>query len=149
MSAEQMNVTVEFTNDVISLIPAQLAGFFADWPDHPDAGTHLEILQKSYAVWLAVDGERCVGFINAISDGVMHAYIPLLEVLPEYRGRGIGTELVRRMAETLRGMYAIDIVCDESIASFYAGKGFSRCVGMIKRNYDNQGAASRPDAADA
>ncbi len=27
-----------------------------------------------------------VGFVNALSDGRLSAYIPLLEVLPDYRG---------------------------------------------------------------
>ena len=66
--------------------------------------------------------------------------IPLLEVLPEYQGQGIGTELMQRMLETLDTMYAVDIVCDESAAQFYDAKGFFRCVGMVKRNYANQGA---------
>jgi ribosomal protein S18 acetylase RimI-like enzyme len=120
--------------------PSQLQGFFVNWPDHPDPDTHLEILRKSHAAWLAFDGERCVGFINALSDGVFYAYIPLLEVLPEYQGQGIGTELLRRMLETLEDMYAVDIVCDEAIVPFYEAAGFAKCAGMAKRNYARQGA---------
>ena len=130
-------MAIEYTDDAAALTADQLAGFFAGWPEHPDPVTHLRILRASYAVWLALDGGRCVGFINALSDGVLTAYIPLLEVLPEYQGRGIGTELLRRMTETLAGMYAIDVVCDEAVAPFYAAHGFGRCVGMIKRNYAN------------
>jgi ribosomal protein S18 acetylase RimI-like enzyme len=120
-----------------------MAGFFVGWLEYPDPETHLQILRNSYAVWLAFDHERCVGFINALSDGVFYAYIPLLEVLPEYQGQGIGTELVWRMIDTLGVMYAIDVVCDESVASFYTAKGFGRCAGMVKRNYANQGAANK------
>ena len=136
-------ISITYTHKIDTLSPPQLRGFFADWPEHPDPDTHLEILRSSYAVWLAIDQERCVGFINALSDSVFYAYIPLLEVLPEYQGQGIGTELVRRMLETLESMYAVDIVCDESVAPFYNAKGFSRCVGMAKRNYANQGAANK------
>ncbi|MBN2309992.1 MAG: GNAT family N-acetyltransferase [Candidatus Hydrogenedentes bacterium] len=137
---------ITYTDEVTSIGPGQLEGFFVGWPDHPDPDTHLDILRRSYAVWLALDGGRCVGFINALSDGVFYAYIPLLEVLPGYRGRGIGSELVRRMTETLGGMYAIDVVCDEDVAPFYTAKGFGRCVAMIKRNYGNQGAAKARQA---
>ena len=133
-------MSIIYTNNTGSLNPQQLQGFFVDWPDHPDPATHLKILRKSYAAWLALDGERCVGFINALSDRVFYACIPLLEVLPEYRGQGIGTELMRRRLETLKDMYAVDVVCDESIAPFYTVAGFSRCAGMIKRNYARQGA---------
>jgi len=134
---------VIYTNDLTQIGPDQLNGFFVGWPDHPDPESHLEVLRRSHAVWLALDAGRCVGFINALSDGVFYAYIPLLEVLPEYQGQGIGKELVGRMLETLRGMYAIDIVCDESVAPFYAAMDFRRCNAMIRRNYTNQGVRKR------
>jgi ribosomal protein S18 acetylase RimI-like enzyme len=133
-----------YTNTVGSLTADQLTGFFVGWPKHPGPEAHLAILQKSHAAWVALDNNRCVGFVNALSDGIFYSYIPLLEVLPEYQGKGIGTELIRRMMETLDAMYAIDIVCDESVAPFYLNKGFARCVGIIKRNYANQGAENKP-----
>ena len=134
---------IAYTDKAESVRAEQLSGFFAGWPDHPDPEAHLEILRGSHTAWLAFDNNQCVGFINALSDGVFYAYIPLLEVLPDYRGKGIGKELVTRMLETLSDMYAIDIVCDESVASFYDKLGLSRCVGMVKRNYENQGTANR------
>ncbi|MBN1437124.1 MAG: GNAT family N-acetyltransferase [Sedimentisphaerales bacterium] len=130
---------IEYTDNINGVKAAQLAGFFADWPNRPDAKQHLEILQNSYKVWLAFDGDKCIGFINAISDSVFYAYIPLLEVLPEYRARGIGSALLERMTKSLEDMYAIDIVCDESVAPFYEAKNYGRCVGMVKRNYKRQG----------
>ena len=136
-------MAITYTNNMDSLTANQLVGFFVGWPGHPDPVTHLGILRGSYAAWLAFDRHRCVGFINALSDGVFYAHIPLLEVLPDYQHQGIGTELVRRMIDTLGSMYAIDIVCDESAACFYTAKGFDRCAGMIKRNRANQGAANK------
>lgn len=125
---------VEYTQDISALSAEQLDGFFVGWPAAPDPARRLEILRASYRVWLAMDGGRCVGFINALSDGIFYAFLPLLEVLPEYQGRGIGKELVRRMVESLGGLYGIDIVCDEEIAPFYAKLGFARCCGMVRRN---------------
>lgn len=141
-------MSITYTDNTEGVNPAQLQGFFVDWPQHPDPAAHLEILRKSYVAWLAFDGERCIGFINALSDGVFYAYIPLLEVLPEYRGHGIGTELMRRMLETLEDMYAVDVVCDESIVPFYKAAGFSRCAGMVKRNYARQEAANKSEQTD-
>ncbi len=69
-------------------------------------------------VVLAVDGVAVVGFITAISDGLLAAYVPLLEVRPEYRGRGIGSELVRRMVGRLEDLYMVDLVCDPELESF-------------------------------
>ena len=47
---------------------------------------------------------RQIGFCRAVSDGVVFAYLADVYVLPEYRGRGLGVELVREMVE--RGPYA-------------------------------------------
>jgi GNAT superfamily N-acetyltransferase len=136
-------MAIKYTDSIESVNPGQLRGFFVGWLDHHDPQTHLDILRRSYAVWLAFDDDQCVGFANAVSDGVFCAHIPLLEVLPEYQGKGIGKELLRRMLESLSDMYAIDIVCDEAVAPFYDKLGFSRCVGMVKRNHQKQRAASK------
>ncbi len=45
------------------------------------------------------DGERQVGFARAFTDGVSVAYLADVYVLPEFRGRGLGVELVREMVE--------------------------------------------------
>jgi GNAT superfamily N-acetyltransferase len=51
------------------------------------------------------DGDRQVGFARAFTDGMTVAYLADVYVLPEYRGRGLGVELVRGMVE--RGPYAL------------------------------------------
>lgn len=133
-----MTQATRFTDVVGGVSAGQLSGFFVGWPNHPDSEGHLEILRRSYKVWLAFDGERCVGFINALSDGIYYAFVPLLEVLPDYRRLGIGRELVRRMVESLSAMYAIDLVCDEEMVPFYLAMGFNRRIGMVIRNRENQ-----------
>jgi GNAT superfamily N-acetyltransferase len=131
-------MAVEYTSDIRAISADQLDGFFVGWKNRPDPSTHLEILQGSFSVWLAIENGRCVGFINAISDGVFYAFIPLLEVLPDYQGTGIGSELVRRMMATLSDMYAVDVICDDDVMPFYERVGFLRSGAMIRRNYDRQ-----------
>lgn len=115
-------------------------GFFVGWPNPPSPETHLRIMHGSYAVVLALDDDtgQVVGFITAISDGVLSAYIPLLEVLPGWQGRGIGGELVRRMIERLRNLYMIDLLCDPELQPYYARFGMRPSTGMLLRNYDRQ-----------
>jgi ribosomal protein S18 acetylase RimI-like enzyme len=50
------------------------------------------------------DGDRQIGFARAFTDGTALVYLADVYVLPEYRGRGLGVELVREMVE--RGPYA-------------------------------------------
>jgi len=49
-------------------------------------------------------GGRQVGFCRAVTDGVTVVYLADVYVLDEYRGRGLGVELVREMVE--RGPFA-------------------------------------------
>ncbi len=131
---------VSYTDNLDGLSVDQLQGFFVDWPTNPDAEAHLRILAGGYKVWLAMDGRQCVGRINAISDGVFYAYIPLLEVLPAYREKGIGRKLVKRMIDSLSSMYAIDLQCDETLEGYYQQLGFSSRIGMIIRNREHSKA---------
>ena len=115
-------------------------GFFAGWPHPPSPETHLRLLYNSHHVVLALDteGGQVVGYITAISDGILAAYIPHLEVLKPYQGQGIGTELVRLMLAALNDIYMIDLICDPDLQPFYERFGMMRYGGMIQRNYNRQ-----------
>ena len=45
------------------------------------------------------DGDRQIGFCRAATDGNSFVYLADVYVLEEYRGRGLGEELVREMVE--------------------------------------------------
>ncbi|MGH2921296.1 MAG: GNAT family N-acetyltransferase [Gaiellaceae bacterium] len=45
------------------------------------------------------EGERQIGFARTVSDGQSFAYLADVYVLPDYRGRGLGVELVREAVE--------------------------------------------------
>jgi len=117
-----------------------LTGFFVDWPNPPNSETHLKILNDSYCSYIAIDqdSKKVVGFINSISDGVLTAYIPLLEVLPEYQGKGIGRELTKLILAELKDIYMIDICHDEELISYYSKFGAHPSFSSIFRNYDAQ-----------
>jgi ribosomal protein S18 acetylase RimI-like enzyme len=131
---------ITYTNAVDGITPGQLAGgFFVGWPSPPSPQRHLDLLRGSVAVELALDGatRNVVGFVNAVGDGVVSAYIPLLEVLPAYQGRGIGSELMRRIMESL-DIYMIDLACDDDLVPFYERFGMTQANAMCFRNYARQ-----------
>lgn len=117
-----------------------LKGFFVDWPNPPSPQTHYKLLENSSKVVIAIDEEfkQVVGFITAISDGVLSAYIPFLEVLPAYKNRGIGKELIKRMLNELSTIYMIDLCCDDDLIPLYEKYGMIRSNGMLVRNYKMQ-----------
>jgi len=131
---------IAYTDSLDGVTVDMLAGFFVGWPNPPSPETHLKILQQADLIELAIDGEsgRVVGFLSGISDGVMSAYLPLLEVLPEYQGKGIGSELLRRMLARLKDLYMVDLTCDTKLQPYYERFGLRRSTGMMIRDFDRQ-----------
>jgi len=131
---------IKYAVDPEGISADMLDGFFDGWQNPPSPEKHLKLLKNSTKIVLAIDRDKhaVVGFITAISDGVLSAYIPLLEVLPDYQQQGIGQKLVTRMLEELDGMYMIDIMCDPELLPFYEKFGMIKSSGMVQRNYQNQ-----------
>ena len=131
---------IKYTDTIQGITASRLAGFFDGWPNPPSPEKHLELLTNSTYIMLAIDDQtdNVVGFVNAISDKTLTAYIPLLEVLPAYKGKGIGTILAGQMLDKLKDYYMVDIVCDKDLFPFYQRFEMNECGAMILRNYHNQ-----------
>jgi ribosomal protein S18 acetylase RimI-like enzyme len=129
-------VMIEYRTSLEGISNDELNGFFVDWPEPPSAGKLREILERSYAFIIAFDTNQrtVIGFVTAISDGIFAAFIPLIEVKPEYQRMGIGKEMLRRVETRLASMYSIDLVCDSHLDRFYEGLGYTRVSGYVKRN---------------
>ncbi len=133
---------IRYITDLAGVTAVDLEGpFFVGWPNPPDAETHLRLLQGSDHVVLAIHegDDRVVGFTTAITDGVLAAFIPLLEVVPDYQGRGIGSELIRRLIDIIGPIYAVDAICDPELQPFYRHLGLTPAAGVMLRNYTRQG----------
>ena len=128
---------IEYTDSLDGITPDMLKGFFRGWKSPHTPETHLQILRGSSHVVTARDSARrkVVGYVTALSDGKQAAFISLLEVLPDYQRRGIGTELMSRMLKTLDQIPAIDLMCDHQLQKFYSRFGMQHSVGMVIRNY--------------
>jgi GNAT superfamily N-acetyltransferase len=69
---------------------------------------------------------RLAGFCRAVTDGVAFVYLADVYVLPEFRGRGLGVELVREMIEN--GPYAACkwLLHTEDAHDLYVKLGFAK-----------------------
>ena len=56
------------------------------------------VREAARVVGLYYEG-RTVGFARVVSDGAVIAYLSDVYVLPEFRGRGLGVELIREAVE--------------------------------------------------
>ena len=128
---------IEYVETVDGVEAQHLEGFFVGWPQPPSPERGLKLLQGSDHVVLAREPERVVGFVTAISDGALSAYVPLLEVLPTHQGRGIESELMRRLLARLENLYMVDLCCDADLEPFYRRVGLQTWDrGMGIRNRD-------------
>jgi ribosomal protein S18 acetylase RimI-like enzyme len=69
------------------------------WASGRPRETVERLVREAQRVVGVYDGERQVGFARAFTDGTALAYLADVYVLPEFRGRGLGIELVREMVE--------------------------------------------------
>jgi GNAT superfamily N-acetyltransferase len=69
------------------------------WARGRSPETVARLVREADRVVGLYEGDEQVGFARALSDGVAFAYLADVYVLPAYRGRGLGVELVREMVE--------------------------------------------------
>ncbi len=126
---------ITYISSLENITPSQLEGFFDGWWAKPNPETFLKTLHGSSHVILALENQQVIGFISAISDGMMFAYISLLEVLLTHQHQGIASELMRQMLLHYADLYAIDTSCDDQLVPFYEHFGMAQGNAMLIRNY--------------
>jgi ribosomal protein S18 acetylase RimI-like enzyme len=69
---------------------------------------------------------------RVISDGASDGYIQDVVVLPEFRGRGIGREIIRRLTDrcVAAGLTWIGLVAEPNTQEFYEALGFQPLTGF-------------------
>jgi len=86
----------------------------------------MRALKSSHSVVTAWVKGSLVGLGNALSDGSLVVYYPHMLVLPEFQGRGIGRELMRRLMKRYRGFHQHILIAEAQAISFYRKCGFKR-----------------------
>ena len=76
----------------------------AYWAKGRPRDTVERLVREAQRVVGVYSDARQIGFARAFTDGVAIAYLADVYVLPEFRGRGLGIELVREMIDN--GPYA-------------------------------------------
>lgn len=95
-----------------------------NWESGQFPGKLKKALANYGAVFSAWDGERLVGLMAAMDDGVMTAYAHYLLVHPDYQGQHIGKELVIRLKEHYQDYLKIALCAVNEKVPFYKSLGF-------------------------
>ena len=89
----------------------------------------LVIAMKNFkTVISAWDGDKLVGMICAMDDGIMNAYFHSLLVRPEYQGKGIGKALVEKVKDVYKDYLRIVVVAYDKEIDFYEYCGFKKAT---------------------
>ncbi|MEG0615461.1 MAG: GNAT family N-acetyltransferase [Oscillospiraceae bacterium] len=85
----------------------------------------LAIAMKNYgSVFTAWSGDKLVGLISSMDDGIMTAYVHYLLINPHYQGKGIGKQLVKMTTDHYKDYLRIVLVAYDKELGFYKHCGF-------------------------
>lgn len=117
------------------IIPDELDTFFQNWKSPPSTETRSKLLTGSDLVITARENGKLVGFLTAVSDGTMHAFITLVEVLESHQNKGIGRRLMELAISNFKGYYDIVLITDPDKGEFYKKLDFREIYGMHIRDF--------------
>lgn len=83
----------------------------------------MKIFDTVYSAW---DGNKLVGMICAMDDGIMNAYIHYLLVDPEYQNKAIGKTLIEMAKKKYQNYLRVGLIGYNDKRSFYEKCGFKK-----------------------
>ena len=116
------SLTTDPIHQILSLYKQE--GWWIESRD--DVDLLKRIVAGSHCFLIVEDGNMVVGMGRAISDGTSDAYIQDVAVEVNYRGRGIGTEVVKRLLKRLNqdGVNWVGLIAERGSHPFYERLGF-------------------------
>ena len=100
-------------------------------PDDPAVFLHRAVAGSAVAAGVFDDSGTLIGFGRALSDGCSDAYIQDVVVSPEFRGQGLGRQIIRLLESELRkvGVDWIGLVGEPGTEQFYSKLGLKSKAG--------------------
>lgn len=125
-------------DDILALY--RLAGWWRAC-GNDDRDQARRIIEGSHCFLTATEttdqGTRIVAMGRGISDGASDAYVQDVAVSPAYRGRGIATEIIKRIVTRLQndGIDWIGLVAERNTQNLYEPLGFSPMTDSLPMLY--------------
>ena len=121
-------------NDILDLYGAVGWTNYTARPDTLRAG-----YAGSLAVWGAFAGDRLVGIVRVVGDGVTIVFVQDLIVAPSHQRTGIGAQLMQAVMNRFSDVYQMELLTDDGsgACALYERLGFVRsdamgCVAYVK-----------------
>ena len=106
-------------------------GWWASTVDEPDQ--IMRIIDGSHCFMVATDGDKIIGMGRAISDRASDAYIQDVTVANDYRGRGVGSRIIRELVARLKedSLDWIGLIAERGSHGFYRRLGFEKMLDSV------------------
>ena len=103
------------------------------WPKahDPQRGAAALLRTQNVGAW---DGSRLIGLVRVLTDGYFTATVPEIIVDPEYRGRGVGRELMNRALALAPGNRMTIIPTEDSVGFFQRLRCDLAPMGFVMRS---------------
>ena len=92
-----------------------------------DEDKMFNAIKNSWYLVSAYDDDLLVGFGRVISDGILHALIVDMMILPEYQNKGMGKAILNKLLYRckLNNICDVQLFCAKGKIGFYKSMGFN------------------------
>ena len=133
MSLESIELSLERQVTAEDLMPLLAQSHWAAGRGRGELSRMLEASPIKLGAW---QGDRLVGFARVLTDGLYRALIDDVIVDQPWRARGLGSKMMRRLADQLDSVEEVFLRCEEDLVPFYEGLGYQRiavCLDLMQR----------------
>jgi ribosomal protein S18 acetylase RimI-like enzyme len=123
------------TGEIVALYRA--GGWWEEARDSPEEIPALIRGSLAFVVATETSTGKAVGMGRVISDGISDGYLQDLVVLPEYRGQGVGSAMVRALIGACRrkGIRWLALIAERGSDHLYGELGFAMDEGDVPMRY--------------
>ena len=126
----EMDIHYDSNIEVITEEDLQALFLSVEWESGKHPNELLQAIAGSHSIVVAWDGDKLVGLVNALSDGVLTVYFHYMLIHPHYQKEGIGKKLMDIMLDKYKGCKTKVLISYDDAIDFYQKCGFSEEDGV-------------------